>query len=254
VSAPTAPVHRDGFDGVCCARHPLAWPIAHAARRLEALEAWPEVEQYGALLDPTPVRFEVQPPRPRGRRRLRQVTPGYDARICDEGVVPTRRRSWHDLFNALVWATFPRTKAALHRRQLRAQRSAGDAHRRTREQDALALLDEGGVAMLCEAPAHGAFRAALDVRDLAAVADLVATGRAVGVVYGHAVLEHLALDGPPVRALVHPIATASLPATATACVALADTGLAAALEDPESFLDAGEMRSLPVRGDVLGRR
>ena len=249
-----AVVAGQAFDGACCARHPLAWPIADAARRLASLDAWPEVEQYGALLGPAPVRFEVQPPRPRGRRRLRQVTPGYDARICEEGVVPTRRHSWHDLFNALVWATFPRTKAALHRRQLRAQRSAGDSPRRSREQDALALLDEGGVAMLCEAPALDAMCAALDARDPAAVAELVAAGRALGVVYGHAVLEHLALDGPPVRALVHPIACASLPAGSPACVALADAGLSAALDDAATFTDPGDVRSLPVHTDVLGRR
>jgi hypothetical protein len=249
-----AVVAGEAFDGACCARHPLAWPIAQAARRLAALDAWPEVEQYGALLESAPVRFEVQPPRPRGRRRLREVRPGYDARICEEGVVPTRRHSWHDLFNALVWSTFPRTKAALHRRQLRAQRSAADSARRTREQDALALLDEGGVAMLCEAPALDALRTALDARDAVAVADLVATGRALGVVCGHAVLEHLALDGPAVRALVHPIACDAVPAAAPACVALADLGLATALEDMQSFLDAGEMRSLPVQGELLGRR
>ena len=40
----------------------------------------------------------------------------YDARIALERVVPTRARSWHDLLNALVWATFPRAKLALHAR------------------------------------------------------------------------------------------------------------------------------------------
>ncbi|MEJ7734415.1 MAG: DUF3025 domain-containing protein [Polyangiaceae bacterium] len=132
--------------------------------------------------------------------------------------------------------------------------AAAATPRRTREQDALALLDEGGVAMLCEAAAHGVLCAALDARDPTAIADLVAAGRALGVVYGHAVLEHLALEGPPVRALVHPIACAALPAAAPACVALADVGLAAALDDARSFIDAGEMRSLPVQANLLGGR
>lgn len=73
----------------------------------------------------------------------------YDARIVNEGVVPTREGSWHDLMNALVWATFPRAKKALHTRQHGLVRVAqpGESLRRPRELDALALLDEGGVAV-----------------------------------------------------------------------------------------------------------
>lgn len=74
----------------------------------------------------------------------------YDARIVNEGVVPTREGSWHDLMNALVWATFPKAKKALHTRQHGLVRVAepGESLRRPRELDALALLDEGGVAVL----------------------------------------------------------------------------------------------------------
>ena len=70
----------------------------------------------------------------------------YDTRIVSEGVVPTRVGSWHDFLNALVWATFPRAKAALHRRQF--ELVVPHAPRRTKEQDALAMLDEGGVFCL----------------------------------------------------------------------------------------------------------
>lgn len=61
---------------------------------------------------------------------------------------------WHDFLNALVWLTFPNAKRAFHRRQHAAiERSipAGATHppnARTREQDALALIDEGGVLMV----------------------------------------------------------------------------------------------------------
>ena len=62
---------------------------------------------------------------------------------------------WHDFLNALVWATFPRAKLALHRRQHAAIErwippgATQLPNARTREQDALALVDEGGV-LLCE--------------------------------------------------------------------------------------------------------
>lgn len=218
------------------------------------MTVWPEVEAYGRLFGGAPVRFESQPPRPRARRRRAPEGPGYDERICEAGVVPTRRHSWHDLFNALVWVTFPRAKAALHARQLRAQRASGDGARRTREQDALALLDEGGVVMLCAEATLDAVRAALDARDVDAVAARTAAGQTLGVVYGHAVLEHLALEGPAVRALVHPVACDRIPAAAAACVAMADAGLAEALADTITFADAATVRSLPVRAEVLGSR
>lgn len=96
------------------------------------------------------IRFVRQEKVPRRRRRTpRDPASMYDARIVNEGVVPTREGSWHDLMNALVWATFPRAKKALHARQHGLVRIAqpGESLRRPRELDALALLDEGGVAV-----------------------------------------------------------------------------------------------------------
>ncbi|HEX4445600.1 MAG TPA: DUF3025 domain-containing protein [Polyangiaceae bacterium] len=137
----------------------------------------------GAAQDaPPPVRFVASPPRVRPRRGRRReaivVRDLYDARITLDRVVPTRPDSWHDLMNALVWGTFPRAKLALHARQHRAiaERIAPDARTlpptRTRELDALALLDEGGVIL----PWGDASRP---------------------VVFGHAIYESLALGIPP---------------------------------------------------------
>lgn len=33
----------------------------------------------------------------------------YETIISEDGVVPTREQSWHDLFNALIWLQFPKT-------------------------------------------------------------------------------------------------------------------------------------------------
>ncbi len=51
-------------------------------------------------------------------RELRFVAPdaaglAYEQRIFGRGEVITRPGNWHDLFNALVWMRFPRTKRAL---------------------------------------------------------------------------------------------------------------------------------------------
>lgn len=71
----------------------------------------------------------------------------YEPRIYLRGEVQLRGCNWHDLFNALVWLTFPAAKAALnarHYEELLRQRASGAANRGP-AQDALTLFDEGGV-------------------------------------------------------------------------------------------------------------
>ena len=66
----------------------------------------------------------------------------YERRVFESGRVETRPGSLHDLFNALAWLAFPRTKArlnALHTREI--PREQG---RRGRLRDLLTLVDEGG--------------------------------------------------------------------------------------------------------------
>jgi hypothetical protein len=148
----------DAFRAVFFEESSLFWPIAPAARPFATWPDWPPVDAYarafGAMAPA--VQFEEQPLAGRRRRRRARVNlaASYDARIAHEGRVPTRARSWHDFLNALVWATFPRAKGALHARQLRALEARIDpaAHvlpaTRSREHDALALVDEGGVVAL----------------------------------------------------------------------------------------------------------
>ena len=103
------------------------------------------------------VRFVLAKPRPRRQRGPVDVREMYDARIA-RGEVPTREKNWHDFLNALVWAAFPKAKATLHARQHRAIREWAGAdvvrtlpNARTRELDALALVDEGGVIVCRDA-------------------------------------------------------------------------------------------------------
>lgn len=113
-------------------------PIRDAAALFAGCAAFPSPEAVDeALSARAGVRFVRQHPREKAL---------YDARIVNEGVVPTRAGSWHDFLNALVWATFPRAKLALHRRQHAIV--VPGAPRRTTEGDALAMLDEGGVLCL----------------------------------------------------------------------------------------------------------
>ena len=250
------------WDASVCDKNPLFWPIRGHARAFCDYGEWPDVAEYDRLFGGDgPVRFRESPPRPR-RARRQEIDPRrlYDGRICEERVVPTRARNWHDFFNALVWAAFPATKARLHERQhhAAAQRMSADAvtlpSARTREQDGLALLDEGGVALLCTADAVGEARRALEMRQVEPVAQLAAEARALGVIYGHAIYEHLARGGPNVRAMTAIVPCFELPADPAACVERCDTAFAAALADPRSFSRPDEHQSLPVDAGVLGFR
>lgn len=75
----------------------------------------------------------------------------YEPRCYLAGEVQTRQHNWHDLFNALVWLTFPRAKAAINARHYHALTDADSldngAHRSQRGaiRDTSTLLDESGV-------------------------------------------------------------------------------------------------------------
>lgn len=169
---------------------------ADAIARLGALPSWPTVDALdGALRDGLAVV---------GVRLVAQAPDGtpYELAIADERAVPTRTGNAHDLWNAIVWASFPRAKWALTARLAAFQRGrlVGPGPRpgaRAPAHDRLALLDEGGV---------------------------VAVG-ARAVVFGHAILEHAARDALDVRAAVLTLA-ADVPWQRDAV----DAALAAALD------------------------
>ena len=225
------------FDPSFLERSPLFWPVAPAARALLEREPgdedsprdFPPVQAFdrvfGVDRDDAPVRFVPAAPRPRRRRRplALDVSALYDARITIERVVPTRARSWHDLMNALVWGTFPRAKSALHARQhgAIAERMAPGARTlppaRTRELDALALLDEGGVILLGGDPARA-------------------------VVFGHAIYESLALGIAP--AVVAAIALEPSERTPRGV----DEALARQIEDRARFRSPDDLSRVELPG------
>lgn len=124
------------------------WPIVDAARRFADRTDWPDPEEHVA----DGVRFVTA-------KKQKTLNPDemYDGQIV-RGIVPTRPRCWHDFLNALVWATFPKAKMALHKRQhdlVRAWIPPGATvlpNARTREHDAVALIDEGGMLVLGDFP------------------------------------------------------------------------------------------------------
>ena len=206
------------FDGRFFERSGAFAPIARAASVFADAPDWPDPPDYiRAFVDADPVvRFETSPPK---RRR----DPGpivreelYDAVIVRRCAVPTRARMWHDYLNALVWATFPRAKLALHRRQHAAierwipEGATQLPNARTREMDTLALVDEGGALVLGE---HQ-------------------------LLFGHALFESLVLGQPAMAARAVVLsATVGIDASTTVVDAL----LAERLDDTGAFLSPDEL-------------
>jgi hypothetical protein len=64
--------------------------------------------------------------------------------------VQTREHNWHDLFNALVWLTFPQAKAAINTRHYHAMINApaDGTNRRGEVRDMGTLFDESGVIVV----------------------------------------------------------------------------------------------------------
>jgi hypothetical protein len=87
-------------------------------------------------------------------RAVRFVAPGtddayYEIRLFDTGRVETRPDNLHDLFNALAWLAFPRTKARIN--AMHAAQIPREQGRRGRLRDLLTIFDEGG-AIVCAPP------------------------------------------------------------------------------------------------------
>jgi hypothetical protein len=188
-------------------------PIAPFAARFAGLGDWPSIDEMNArLADDAAVVFVAAAKVRRRRHPLRPIDLDslYEVRIARRGEVPTRPGNWHDFLNALIWAAFPvakRTLTARLRAEKEAQAVAGGWRlpgARTPLQDALALLDEGGVL---EPESGGA------------------------VIFGHAVLEHL-IAGRPAR-------VSRVPLAASASRAALDRALAGCLAELRPSLPRG---------------
>lgn len=114
----------------------------------------------------------------------------YEAFIAATGGVPTRQ-NLHDFFNALIWLTYPRGKAALNARQAVAIATEGVQATRGATRDAATVFDENAVLFACSDAALGAALRAFDWHTLF-VARRADWGRACEVQpFGHALLEKL---------------------------------------------------------------
>ncbi len=212
------------------------WPT------LEAYTRFAEQERRDRAPELEAVRFA--PPRPRRRRaRARakvevevEVRELYDGRIALDREVPCLGASYHDLCNVLVWAAFPRAKRALHERQYRALRGVLTGapsrlpNRRTREQDALTLFDEGGSLLV-----------------------LPQGGRERIVLFGHALMEHVSFQTTRINSAALVIELPQAAPQGRALFELLDRELAVRLRDPNQLREPNFERSLAIVSELAER-
>ena len=76
----------------------------------------------------------------------------YEEFICQSQQIPMRLNNWHDLFGALIWCLFPKSKQLMNQLHM-AQIQQFGSKERTKVRHKLTLLDECGV-LLCIKPSQ----------------------------------------------------------------------------------------------------
>jgi hypothetical protein len=162
---------------------PIFSPLATLAAAFRDFDHWPTHADYDRLAQSNGLSLRFVPSAPKGRRKQKKTAAApmpYEEHVFRRREVPTRAASWHDFFNMLVWNLFPETKAALNERQILG-REPGVV--RTREQDRLAMFDEGGVVLFGDDP----------------------------VVFGHAIYENAITGGSSCNALPLAVSACDVP-------------------------------------------
>src|SRR5262249_15172763 len=150
--AATAEVRRCGARSAARRRDAsLEAALAHPA--FDAVRPWLERLGPDRSLDHLNFLSKEQNLQTASGHPVRFVAPGpadpyYEVHLFESGEVQSRAGSLHDLFNALAWLAFPRTKALIN--ALHAEEIPREGGRRGRRRDLLTLLDEGGAIVHCD--------------------------------------------------------------------------------------------------------
>src|SRR5450631_799892 len=232
-------------------RSPIFAPLGNALERLPT-ERWPTHDELtraaGGIVTSRgePLRF-VNPREHTDRERRY-----YELRIAETGEVETRPENWHDLFNALVWITFPRAKAAINAQHaaILEERGEDEAKRRSPERDALTLFDEGGVIVASSSDELSRSIPAFEWKNLFwhRRAEVEASMRFFA--FGHALYEQALAPylGMVAKTVFIPAEKSILSPAGEADVAPVDALVAAHFADRARFPSPRSMAPMPVLG------
>ncbi|MBI5753478.1 MAG: DUF3025 domain-containing protein [Hydrogenophilales bacterium] len=219
--------------------------------------AWPALADYQALLDKLP-----QPVMTAGGARLR-VAPqasekpddwrqGYEPRIYLRGELQTRAENWHDVFNLLVWATFPRAKAALNARHyaLLEARAGLTTLPRLPSQDALTQFDETGVVIVSADETLSDLLQSFQWKRLFCERRSELQVHMHCYLFGHGLMEKALTPyrGMTGKGIVLPVAPAFFAQTPARQMAQMDERLARLIADPQKLAMPHDLAPVPVLG------
>ena len=177
----------------------------------------------------------------------------YEERIARRGLVATRDRSTHDLFNAMIWLEHTALKRAMNARQVADIARVGPKQR-TRGQCALTHFDEAGaIVWLASDELLDAWNrhdwARLFAKNRSAWGERIAV-----TVIGHALLDYAAIHGemPVAKALAvmvdRSVIVSRNRAVHIASWASAERSIAHAIVTGRCLADPQELRPLPLAG------
>ena len=228
--------------------HPIYDPIRPGLERLAREADWPGAERLNLLAQ------ELGPaPRTASGKPVRFVAPrpedaNYELRVHARGEVATRPRNWHDLFNALAWLAFPRTKSALNARH--AAQIPREGGRRGPLRDLLTIFDEGGAIVAFADPALAELVRAFRWRELFWERRTRVLQALRFVVVGHAVLDQARQPWPGItcKVLFVPVAESQLRIAPVQLLAHLDRAAAQWLQAVAGECSPRALAPLPVFG------
>jgi hypothetical protein len=244
------------WDAEFLGRSPMFQPLQAVGRKLAGQRSnWPALKDYQALLDNQPVatasghplRFVPQNPSPG------EFTERYEPRIYLTGEAQTRLENWHDLFNALVWLTFPLSKAALNARHHMAQVQAMGADQkphRSATQDSLTLFDESGVIVACSDEELSGLLQGRKWKELFWNRRHELPNAMGFFLFGHSLYEKALhpYSGMTGKSLIVPVTANFFEQSLATQISELDSSIAERLGTPESFQSPKELAPLPVLG------
>jgi len=242
------------WDPNFLSRSPMFEPLqTHVPESLPV--QWPGLPMLQGLLDqrvPPVCVASGMPLRliPQVARRGREAR--YEERIYRRGELQVRAESWHDLFNVLVWLTFPRAKAALNARHHAAssERAPGNTSNRGPVEDALTLFDEGGVIVATTSRELMGLLRAHEWRELFWCHRRAVEAEMRFYLFGHALYEKALrpFAGVTGRGLCFDVNRDFLRASVSMQLAELDDRVAVQVADPERLAATRDLAHVPILG------
>ncbi len=191
-----------------------------------------------------------------GGRQIRFVpkakcsTLKYEAKIFLMGEVETRETEKHDLFNAWVWLTFPKAKAVINLRHYEALTQRNVTRQRSSIEDALTLLDENGVIVLCSDPGLAELLGNFEWKTLFWRRRTAVTSSIRVFLFGHGLLEKALQPyvGMSAHSLIFGVEPSFFELPLKDQLNMADGLLAAYLIEKQNEFNSSDLSPLPVLG------